>query len=336
MGKIDVVVNRYCSDKVRFADLFNGMFFGGRQIVKPEELTESVSVYRQTSASVMQEADVGQELKEEEYLGRTRDIKMENQIGITFRILATESQEEIDYSMPFRTMQYDVLEYQEQVTKIRRKNGLVHKGKRKTLGKLRKSDRLWPVYTICIYYGTKKWDGPRSLRDMMDFGADEDGMSEFFADYPFRLFCVNEMEDFSVFQTELQDVFNLMRYRKNKKKMLQLIEENPKYQSLDEETLELLTIVVDEPRIWEQRNRYKQEGKQDGKEGYNMCKAWKEMKKDARREGKREGKREGILEAKIEDIKCMMRNLHLTMEQAMEALEIPVGEQERYRRTLEG
>ena len=34
-------------------------------------------------------------------------------------------------------------------------------------------------------------------------------MIAFFADYPFRLFCVNEMEDFSVFRTQMQEVFSL-------------------------------------------------------------------------------------------------------------------------------
>ena len=293
MGKIDVVVNRYCSDKLRFADLFNGTFFGGKQVVKAEELTLSSPVYRQTKVALGQEDDELSELKQEDYLARTRDIRMKNKEGISFRILAVESQEKIDYSMPFRMMQYDVLEYQQQVNKIRRRNGRVRNGKRKYLGKLRKSDRLWPVYTICVYYGTRRWDGPRSLRDMMDFGTDEEGMSTFFADYPFRLFCVNEMKDFSVFKTELQDVFKLMQYRQEKEKMLQLIEQNPQYQNLDEETLELLAIVVDEPRIWEQRNKYKQVGKHGG---YNMCKAWKEMKKDARAEGRREGREEGALE----------------------------------------
>ena len=38
----------------------------------------------------------------------------------------------------------------------------------------------------------------------------------------------------------------------------------------------------------------------------------------------------------VADIKCMMKNLHLTMEQALEVLEIPAVEQERYRRALEG
>ena len=332
MGKIDVVVNRYCSDTERFADLFNGVFFEGRQVVKPEELTLSSQVYRQTPTALKKEAGEGRPLEEELFLERTRDIKMTNRKGTAFRILAVESENKVDYGMPFRMMQYDVMEYQQQVNKIRRRNSWGRAGQRKKPGKLRKTDRLWPVYTLCVYYGTKKWDGPRSLRDMMDFGTDEDGMSEFFADYPFRLFCVNEMEDFSMFHTQLQDVFRLMQCRKDKEKMLQLLEESSKYRGLDEETLELLAVVVDEPRIWENRSKYKQEG------GYNMCKAWKEMKKDARDEGRREGRREGILEGQLEGkqegmraaISYMMKNLHLTVEQALEALEIPRVEWERY------
>ena len=325
-----MVVNRYCSDTERFADLFNGVFFEGRQVVKPEELTLSSQVYRQTPTALKKEAGEGRPLEEELFLERTRDIKMTNRKGTAFRILAVESENKVDYGMPFRMMQYDVMEYQQQVNKIRRRNSWGRAGQRKKPGKLRKTDRLWPVYTLCVYYGTKKWDGPRSLRDMMDFGTDEDGMSEFFADYPFRLFCVNEMEDFSMFHTQLQDVFRLMR--KDKEKMLQLLEESSKYRGLDEETLELLAVVVDEPRIWENRSKYKQEG------GYNMCKAWKEMKKDARDEGRREGRREGILEGQLEGkqegmraaISYLMKNLHLTVEQALEALEIPRVEWERY------
>ncbi len=290
MGKIDVAVNHYYSDRERFADMFNGVFFKGKQVVKPEELTLGSQVYRQTPTALGKLSDEGLVPKEEQFMMRIRDIRMKNKQGTSFRILAVESEENVDYSMPFRLMQYDVLEYQRQVNKIRRKNSWGREGQRKRPGKLRKTDRLWPVYTICIYYGTKKWDGPRCLRDMMDFGTDEDGMSEFFADYSFRLFCVNEMDDFSMFQTQLQEVFQLMRYRKDKEKMLQLLEESPQYSDLDEETLELLAIVVDEPKIWRNRSKYKQ----DSKGGYNMCKAWKDMKKDARNEGKYEGRLEGI------------------------------------------
>ncbi|MBQ6695818.1 MAG: Rpn family recombination-promoting nuclease/putative transposase [Lachnospiraceae bacterium] len=324
MGKIDVVVNRYCSDTERFADLFNGVFFEGRQVVKPEELTLSSQVYRQTPIALEQESGEGRPPEKELFLERTRDIKMTNRKGIAFRILAVESENKVDYGMPFRMLQYDVMEYQQQVNKIRQRNSWGRAGQRKEPGKLRKTDRLWPVYTLCVYYGTKKWDGPRSLRDMMDFGTDEDGMSEFFADYPFRLLCVNEMEDFSMFQSQLQDVFRLMQCRKDKEKMLQLLEESPKYRELDEETLELLAVVVDEPRIWEKRNKYKQEG------GYNMCKAWKEMKRDARNEGILEGSMKTLIETCQE----LSQSYEATMERVMERFKMSreevVGQMEKY------
>ena len=38
MGKADIAVKNWLSDNDRFADLFNGTIFGGRQIVRPEEL----------------------------------------------------------------------------------------------------------------------------------------------------------------------------------------------------------------------------------------------------------------------------------------------------------
>ncbi len=331
MGKIDVVVNRYCSDAERFADLFNGVFFEGRQVVKPEELTLSSQVYRQTPATSGQESEEERLPKKDMFLERTRDIKMTNRKGTAFRILAVESENKVDYGMPFRTMQYDVMEYQQQVNKIRRRNSWGRAGQRKKPGKLRKTDRLWPVYTLCVYYGTKKWDGPRCLRDMMDFGTNEDGMSEFFADYPFRLLCVNEMEDFSIFHTQLQDVFRLMQCRKDKEKMLRLLEESPKYRELDEETLELLAVVVDEPRIWENRSKYKQEG-QEG--GYNMCKAWKEMKRDARNEGKLEGILEGSMKTLIETCQELSQSYEATMERVMERFKMSreevAGQMEKY------
>lgn len=38
MGKADIAVKNWLSDNERFADLFNGMIFGGRQVIRPEEL----------------------------------------------------------------------------------------------------------------------------------------------------------------------------------------------------------------------------------------------------------------------------------------------------------
>lgn len=44
-------------------------------------------------------------------------------------------------------------------------------GKRsKHTGKVRYRDIV--KNTVCLYHGKKAWDGPRSLKDMMDFGSD--------------------------------------------------------------------------------------------------------------------------------------------------------------------
>ena len=38
MGKTDTALSIWYKNKVRFADLFNGAVFHGRQLIKPEEL----------------------------------------------------------------------------------------------------------------------------------------------------------------------------------------------------------------------------------------------------------------------------------------------------------
>ena len=60
MGKADVNVNIWLSEKKRFANLFNGVIYGGRQVILPEDLEEvnpvsSVSVKNRTGKCFMME-----------------------------------------------------------------------------------------------------------------------------------------------------------------------------------------------------------------------------------------------------------------------------------------
>ena len=38
MGDANVAVNQWLSDDKRFADLFNGVLFDGKEVVRPEDL----------------------------------------------------------------------------------------------------------------------------------------------------------------------------------------------------------------------------------------------------------------------------------------------------------
>lgn len=45
MGKKNDALLTYLEDNARFADLFNYFYFGGMQVVKPQELREASEVY---------------------------------------------------------------------------------------------------------------------------------------------------------------------------------------------------------------------------------------------------------------------------------------------------
>lgn len=40
------------------------------------------------------------------------------------------------------------------------------------MSRIRKEDRLHPVITLIVYWGEDKWQGAKSLHDILDFGAD--------------------------------------------------------------------------------------------------------------------------------------------------------------------
>ena len=321
MGQKNAVTKRYYSDKIRFADLVNGVYFRGNEIILPQDLTESSEVYAEPFGT-----NLGNTSRD--YLERTRDIKMQHQTGASIRILAIENQHYIDYSMPFRSMQYDVLEYQNQLGELKSRNEAegIFATANERLCKVKKTDRLYPVYTLCLYLGTEPWDGPRSLKDMMDFGEGAANMEEYFANYPFRLYCVNEEQDFSMFHTDIRNVFELLPLRKDKKRLLQKLEQNSIYKHMSEDSLELLSVLMDSPSIWKNRKKYmiqkdiSQEMTNQESEEYNMCQAIKELIEDGRQEGLSEGLSQGRMDTLKQNVESLMNSLSISLEKACELL----------------
>lgn len=279
MGKINTAMRCFLQNRRRFADLFNGILYDGQTVIHPEDLQEASEQY---SALKNKPSD------------RNRDIKMSLNTGETLRILALENQNRVDYTLPYRCMQYDSLEYGRQLNELKQSNkerNLLHMPAERLCG-ITKKDRLTPVYTLCLYHGEEPWDGPLALRDMMDFGSDRDGMSRFFADYPLRLFCVNEQSDFDRFHTELREVFTAMNYRRDKKRLYTAMEENPAFQKLNEDTIRVLSVLLDAPRIWKEKEKFMHLN--DDEEEYDMCQAMRELLEDAKNDGINQGIRQGL------------------------------------------
>lgn len=279
MGKMNTAMCHFFSNRKRFADLFNGIFFRGEETIRESDLQRVSEQY----------ATVGDELQE-----RCRDIKMYLNTGETLRILALENQNKTDYTLPYRCMQYDSLEYGKQLDELKQYNKENHclKTAEERLSGVTKSDRLTPVYTVCLYHGEEPWDGPLTLRDMMDFGENEDGMSRFFTDYPMRLFCVNEQADFSMFHTEIREVFTALAYRRNKAEFRKRVARDTAFRRLDRDTVQVLSVLLNIPELWKDREKFMTGNEEE--EEYDMCQAWQELLEDAKGEGLNQGLSQGL------------------------------------------
>lgn len=295
MGKPDTVMQSYLSDRERFADLFNGVFFQGEQVIRSCDLQEASERYSET---------------EGQGANRFRDVKMSLKDGGSLRILTVENQANVDYTMPCRCMRYDVMEYEKQLRELRNGNYNNRQNLLRTpaewLCGVSKNDRLIPVYTLCLYHGEEPWDGPRSLRDMMNFGGESDRFQRYFADYPMRLFCLNGTEDFDGFHTELRELFGAMKYRRDKKKLRELFTNDERYRHLSPDTAEALSVVLNIPGIWREQEKYRN---RDNREEYNMCQAWEELKAEYIAEGREEGREVGNAEGLLEKTKKVVRNM---------------------------
>ena len=305
MGKYDRCMKAYLQDKRRFADLFNGSCFQGRQVIRAEDLEEASENY-----VAVEEKQPGKPLQKGTEI--IRDVKMRYRSGMILQVLAVENQSYIDYGMPVRCMGYDAAEYSRQLKERKQERRLLARRKEEPEKELKttiderlsgilRSDRLHPVYTICLYSGEEPWDGPRKLSDMMAFDPQNKNLQSLFEEYHLHLFCINEQHIFDAFHSDLKPLFQAMNCRNNKKKMIELMKDET-YSHLNEDTWDAIAVMTDNAAMLQKKDLYKAENQ---KEEFNMCQALQELMQDERNEGRIEGRNEG----KIEDQKIVIRNM---------------------------
>ena len=118
MGRADIAVKNWLGDRERFADLFNGTIFGGKQIILPEELED---MDRETDIIITDKE------QKERGVQRFRDlVKLWNR-DIFLVVLVCEIQDKTHYAMPVRNMLQDSLSYMDQIRGLwrRRRSGKV-------------------------------------------------------------------------------------------------------------------------------------------------------------------------------------------------------------------
>lgn len=223
--KPDTVLKNYWRNNERFADLFNAVLFGGKQVISPGEL-EDVDT---EESSILENKDYAESLQASRDAIKIR--KKSNEYGVEYVLLGNESQKNIHYAMPMRIMGYDYSTYKKQydsnAQKYTKRDGLEED---EYLSKMKRTDKFVPVITIVIYYGDKPWDGATTLHEMLNIPKE---MKNWVNDYKIPLVEARK-NNLVLYNANNRDLFNLleiildksMSKNEAKKKAIQYSEEH--------------------------------------------------------------------------------------------------------------
>ncbi len=283
MGKADVSMKDYISDKERFADLFNAYLFDGATLIDPNELIEITN-----ESNVILPDNMGKKRA----VTRFGDIRMKWRNVADLAILTTEFQDKIHYAMPVKSMILDSLCYIDQIREIWR--SIDNSEEKKNLSveeifsRFRKEDKLCPVIPIVFYYGDD-WDGNISLYDMFSHnnlildGNYKNLLSKYVPNYTINLFNPTKLSDYSIFKTDLQIMFGMLQYKEDKNALRNYIYANEEYFSnMSLEAANAAGTLLRNDAWFDKAISNISKNEED----CNMCKAIDDMINDGRIEGK--------------------------------------------------
>ena len=272
----DIVSREYFRDSGRLADLLNAELFQGECRIRQEDIqqrdpTEIRNLTEDTAicASLV-----------------TRDYSGEIQIGLQVVLLALEVQKDVHYAMPLRVLNYDSAGYESQWRRARitHKRSKALKGTEYLSG-FRKSDRLTPILTLVVYFGQEPWDGPRTLKEMLDLRHCPPEVARQIADYPLHLIEVREYPRLERLHSDLRYVFGFLQRDQKKEELYQYVTENRDiFSHLDGVAYQMIQVMSHSSELLKEREAYENE-----KGEIDMCQALLDMREEYISIGKEEG-----------------------------------------------
>ncbi|MBR3841633.1 MAG: Rpn family recombination-promoting nuclease/putative transposase [Erysipelotrichales bacterium] len=262
MGNKDLSMKSYLKNNDRFADFVNVVLFNGEKIVSANSLVDvSTEKINQLTSSDPKFHSVQRDvLKQGVFKSNGEQI---------YCLFGIENQVTIDYAMPIRVMEYDVLSYKEQL----RNNEAMVATKLECLENMSRKSRLMPIITIVFNLSKDNWNGPRTLHEMLI--TSNENILKYIPEYKLNLVSPHEMTDEEIekFETSVRYLIECRKYAENKVKLKEIMDNNEIYSKLDRETAEVINLHMNMKLKYE-----------ENEEEINMCKAIDDMREDSRQE----------------------------------------------------
>ena len=261
----------------RFADLLNGYFFDGTEVVHWESIQERDPVLQKIKGKgtkVSTKANV---------VDLFRSVEIDGcRIGVFL-----QNQTQIHYAMPIRVMNEEAEEYYSQWKNLARK----HREKKDLKGAeflsgMGRNDRINSLLILIVYFGEEKWDAAESVQKLFGKVAESEKMREILTKYPIHILDIRRFENVDNFHTDLKWVVGFLQKAQNGDGLQKYVTQNREvFENLEEDTYNLLAIMAKSPMLETLKDDVKNE---EG--GWNMCKALDDMVRDGERRGERRGK----------------------------------------------
>ena len=273
-----------------FADMVNGLLFNGQRRVGPGDL-------RDTRARTLYKTDG--KLREQE-----RDVsKLWVSKGVVLSLIGIENQTEIDRDMALRVFGYEGADYRGQLSEDRR--------------------GLYPVITLVLYFGERRWTAPRSLYERIQVPEE---LRPFVNDLKLNVFEVAFLTDEQVerFTSDFKivaDYFVQMRRDRDYVPSRQVVEHV-------DAVLKLLSALTRDNRFEEAQNYFRKG------ESVTMLSVLDKVEARGIVLGRNEGRNEGITlgEAKVRvEAARRMLVMNFTPEQIAQVTDLSLDEIEALR-----
>lgn len=186
------------------------------------------------------------------------------------------------------------------------KEGVKLKAGGEFLSKFNKEDKLNPVITTVAYFGTKQWDGPLTITDMLNI-VDERYL-EYIPRYKMPLIELSRLnrEDIMSFNTELREVCGFLKYSKDKNGLQKFFEDNPR-KTISAKGYNLINEITNSGMK-----------PLEGDEETDMCKAIEDIREEGKNEGRDEERFSLLVELVNEgsiDVDKALEKLHMSLDE---------------------
>ena len=188
--------------------------------------------------------------------------------------------------MPLRHMIGDSFSYLKEYNEIAARNK-AEKGFESSdefLSNLKRTDRLHPVISLCVYYGEKEWDGPFCLADMLEI---PEKLKPLVSDYKMNLLQLRKSGSLRFHNADVDTVFDVSRsiYEKDFQKINTVYKEK----AIPAELGVVIGAITESQKLI---NHALQSEKKGGQ--IYMCGALEELVNEGVQRGREEGRIEGI------------------------------------------